>query len=74
MLHTALFFFSKISLFNTYAVCYKKQSIAYMIIKGGLYFAVSFPPSSAASEASDGAMTKAHSGRDPERKQGFYLV
>lgn len=73
MLHTALFSFKK-HIYLIHVVCYKKQSIVYMIIKGGLYFAVSFPPSSAASEASDGAMTKAHSGRDPERKQGFYLV
>lgn len=51
----------------------KKQTTVLMITKGGLCFALSFPSSSAASEASDGTLTKAHSGRDPERKHGFYL-
>lgn len=31
-------------------------------------FCFLFPPSSAASEASDGAVTKAHSRRDPEKR------
>lgn len=45
-----------------------------MIIEGGLYFTASFPPSSAAPEASDGAVTKAHSGRDPVGEARFLSV